>query len=146
MLPAVNCAGAYDVCPHCHQPLIVIEYEGIELDYCPECQGTWCDAGELELVAQLAGAPRGPLHAALGAAGPAGERRCPRCRRKMQTLQVGTEPAVEVDRCPAGDGLWLDAGELAAIVRHFAPGGDAPVAAFFGDMFRHKLTGESEQH
>lgn len=127
------------MCPHCHKSLIVIEYEGIELDYCPACHGTWCDAGELELVAELAGAPRGPLAAELGQTGPVGPRRCPRCRRKMQVLRVGAAPAVDVDRCPVGDGIWLDAGELAAVVRHYAPRGDAPVAEFFGAMFRNQL-------
>ena len=43
--------------------------------------------------------------------------------------------AVELDKCPAGHGLWLDAGELQTIVRDFAPLDGAAVAAFFADLF-----------
>ena len=30
-------------CPKCRAPMIVFEHEGIELDYCVECSGTWFD-------------------------------------------------------------------------------------------------------
>lgn len=29
-------------------PLIIIERNGIEIDYCPACRGVWLDRGELE--------------------------------------------------------------------------------------------------
>jgi Zn-finger nucleic acid-binding protein len=136
------------VCPECHEPLIVIELEGVEVDHCPTCRGTWLDAGELEFLTEIAGGPPGPLHAALLAttAERRGEERCPRCRRKMRLVTVGAAPPVELDRCPAGHGLWLDAGELAAIVRQFAQQPDAVVAHFFGDLYRHRLTERPEEH
>jgi len=37
-------------CPVCHEPMIVVEYQSIELDYCSSCHGTWFDKGELELL------------------------------------------------------------------------------------------------
>lgn len=40
-------------------PLIIIERNGIEIDYCPACRGVWLDRGELEKLmdsaAQMAG-------------------------------------------------------------------------------------------
>ena len=39
-------------CPACSAPMIVIERQGIELDYCPACRGLWFDADELELLAE----------------------------------------------------------------------------------------------
>lgn len=36
-------------CPSCKNPMIVLEFEGIETDYCPNCEGIWLDSGELEL-------------------------------------------------------------------------------------------------
>ena len=134
------------MCPKCKQPLIVVEFQGVELDYCPGCRGTWFDAGELELVAELAGSAPGRLQRALHSAGgqSAGSRRCPRCRRKMQVVTVGQTPPVEIDRCPSGDGIWLDAGELATIVKEFVDSEDAVVAEFFGDLFRDDLAGQTE--
>jgi hypothetical protein len=137
------------MCPKCHEPLIVVEFEGVEIDYCPECRGTWFDAGELEFVTELGGVPAGPLHRALQLAGPGrgGTRRCPRCRRKMHVIALGDSPPVEVDRCRAGHGLWLDAGELVTIVREFAGNEDAVVAGFLADLLRHGLaehTGRGE--
>ena len=36
-------------CPVCSLELIVVERNGIELDYCIQCQGFWFDAGEINL-------------------------------------------------------------------------------------------------
>ena len=40
-------------CPKCGMELIEIDYKGIKVDKCSECQGVWLDAGELEAVAGL---------------------------------------------------------------------------------------------
>ena len=125
------------MCPKCREPLIVVELHGVEVDYCLACRGTWLDAGELELITELAGGPAGRLTAALQATtdGRTSRRRCPRCRRKMRQITVGDAPAVEVERCRNGHGLWLDAGELATLVREFTGTADDAVAKFFGDLF-----------
>ena len=134
------------MCPQCREPLLVVEFDGIEVDHCLNCRGTWLDSGELELISELAGAPRGRLDQALRAAGTGtrGQRRCPRCRRKMRLVAVGAAPAVELDRCPAGHGLWLDAGELPTLVREFAGSADTVVADFLGDLFRHHLSAQEK--
>jgi uncharacterized protein len=37
------------ICPQDQMtPLIIIERNGIEIDYCPACRGVWLDRGELE--------------------------------------------------------------------------------------------------
>lgn len=40
-------------CPKCGMELIAINYKGIEVDKCAECEGLWLDAGELETVSKL---------------------------------------------------------------------------------------------
>lgn len=40
-------------CPKCGMQLIAIDYKGIEVDKCSECEGIWLDAGELEAVSAL---------------------------------------------------------------------------------------------
>ena len=43
----------YMQCPKCGMELIEINYKGIKIDECSECEGIWLDAGELETVAKL---------------------------------------------------------------------------------------------
>ncbi len=42
------------LCPKCHdQVMVVVERNGIEIDYCGGCRGIWLDRGELDkLIAQ----------------------------------------------------------------------------------------------
>lgn len=40
-------------CPKCGMELIEIDYQGIKVDKCSECEGVWLDAGELEAVSKL---------------------------------------------------------------------------------------------
>ncbi len=40
-------------CPKCGMELIALDYKGIEVDKCSECEGIWLDAGELETVSSL---------------------------------------------------------------------------------------------
>ncbi len=40
-------------CPKCGMELIALDYKGIEVDKCSECEGIWLDAGELETVSKL---------------------------------------------------------------------------------------------
>ena len=39
-------------CPQCDQTLVAVDYAdtGVEIDYCPECKGTWLDKGEFKKV------------------------------------------------------------------------------------------------
>ena len=104
-------------CPTCRKaPLIVLEHDSIEVDYCTECRGLWLDAGELELLlgpapARVALDPGGPTKGATRGERP---RRCPTCRRKM--TKRSTDSSVVVDRCPMGHGIWFDRGELEAVI------------------------------
>jgi NDP-sugar pyrophosphorylase family protein len=40
-------------CPKCGMQLIEIDYRGIKVDKCSNCEGIWFDAGELEAVSKL---------------------------------------------------------------------------------------------
>jgi hypothetical protein len=40
-------------CPKCGMELIEIDYKGMKVDKCSECEGIWLDTGELEAVAKL---------------------------------------------------------------------------------------------
>jgi uncharacterized protein len=37
-------------CPSCNVTLAMMERQGIEIDYCPQCRGVWLDRGELDKI------------------------------------------------------------------------------------------------
>lgn len=133
-----------NLCPACTAPLVAFEAEGVEIDHCPACKGTWLDAGELDQIALLAGVPaQGLLAAGLHgpAAGSAAARRCPRCGSTLRLVPVGA--ALRLDGCPRGDGLWFDRGELLALLaRSGDTAADEAVKSFLAALFRHELAPE----
>ncbi|MBM4041177.1 MAG: hypothetical protein FJ290_21965 [Planctomycetes bacterium] len=98
-------------CPACREPMIVAEYEQVEIDTCVGCGGVWLDGGELEALVGRAVPPKPTPDPDLGPP----DRDCPICVHKLIKDRYGRSQVV-VDKCPHGDGLWLDAGELAQIL------------------------------
>jgi len=43
----------YMRCPKCGMQLVEIDYRGIKIDKCTECDGAWLDHGELEAIVNL---------------------------------------------------------------------------------------------
>lgn len=134
------------LCPDCHEPLVAFERDGIEIDRCVACHGTWLDAGELEQIVERAGLDARRIEAALQAAGRGvrGRRRCPRCRKRLSVIGVGDDARgrVELDHCPRGHGLWLDAGEMRALVKAFSDDRhdeESEISRFLLDLFRHEI-------
>ncbi len=126
------------MCPHCGEPMIILELEGIEIDFCVSCGGTWLDTGELELIAELENVETGRLTIALyeSPTQERSERRCPRCRTKMDQFQIGKQTSIELERCPNGHGTWLDKGETEAVIASFKEGEEGIVAGFFADLYK----------
>ncbi len=109
------------LCPTCRkEPLIVLEYEDVEVDYCAACKGVWLDAGELQSLFGDADACADFLSVGSEIARPRGEkaRRCPICDRRMQKETTEGVAPVLFDHCSAKHGMWLDRGELATILAH----------------------------
>jgi Zn-finger nucleic acid-binding protein len=128
-------------CPACQSALVVIEREEIEVDWCPSCHGLWFDEGELELLGEKAGRiiDTEDLGRLPGDSIEKGQRRCPRCPRKMERviLAMGSEAPVEVDRC-RDHGFWLDRGELSTILSRLKLDNDTDeelVLEFLGETF-----------
>lgn len=116
-------------CPRCHDPLLTLEHEGLELDYCDQCQGIWLDAGELHNFAQQSG-PNSILRELVALRGRARwlrQPRCPICRRSMRDVRLTPPRSTEIqlDRCGRGCGIWFDRGELGAVLEH-SPLGEHP--------------------
>ncbi len=43
----------YMRCPKCGMQLGEVEYKGINIDKCFQCDGVWLDAGEMEAISKL---------------------------------------------------------------------------------------------
>jgi Zn-finger nucleic acid-binding protein len=131
--------------------MAAFELEGVEIDHCIACRGTWLDEGELEQILTLAGITDAERLEELERAGDgrAGRRRCPRCPRKLREVAASVEQALLLDRCPQCRGLWLDRGEMETLIRSEGPGADGAdavaeeVARFFGELYRAELETES---
>lgn len=134
-------------CPVCKDPMIIVEHERIELDYCTRCRGVWFDAGELELMLETANldASRFNMRHILYLPEKQikeGKRKCPLCRAKMRKVAIGCEPEVVIDACPREDGLWFDGGEVGHVIKQLLckpPAGSAgqePVVTFLGEVFK----------
>lgn len=119
-------------CPVCREPLVVVERDAIELDWCPWCKGLWFDTGELELLAErMEGAVGFDLAALVGAETDEATRPCPRCDARMDKVSLATQL---VDRCPNHHGVWLDHGELGAVLSRREGAGE--VVTFLGEAIR----------
>ena len=42
-------------CPKCNVTLAMMDKQGVEVDYCPQCRGVWLDRGELDKLMERAG-------------------------------------------------------------------------------------------
>jgi uncharacterized protein len=45
------------LCPRCQVNLQMMDRQGIEVDYCPNCRGVWLDRGELDKVIERSAMP-----------------------------------------------------------------------------------------
>ena len=132
-------------CPACHNILIVVEHENVELDYCPNCLGVWFDAGELALLLETAELEGGGLSLDSILTSPEARstekrRKCPICNVKMKKATVGHSPEILTDVCPRGDGLWFDSGEVGQLIEQLPDRSDSQgrVINFLGEVFRVK--------
>jgi len=102
-------------CPRCTEQRLeaALTPQGVEIDRCPACQGVWLDRGEIFYFAKH---PK-PLILAIKQArqkATEGDLKSPRTGRPMLRLLVFDQ--VAVDACPDTDGLWLDRGDMKALI------------------------------
>ncbi len=128
-------------CPGCGEVMIIVEWAEVEIDYCLRCGGVWLDAGELELL--LAGSltdskAREHFLAAFHHVTKTGEkkRKCPRCHKVMAKVQYGQELPVLFDKCVKEHGIFLDQGELAALLTSAGMRTDEPVFTYLKTLFQ----------
>ena len=103
-------------CPACKEPMIVLEHNEVEVDYCLECAGVWLDEGELELLLEENSEAidrlfsDGEIQQTQEA-----KRPCPACDKDMVKVALASKHPVIVDKCPQNHGFWFDQGELTQV-------------------------------
>jgi Zn-finger nucleic acid-binding protein len=113
--------------------MFVVEYDGIELDLCQDCRGTWFDRGELNLA--LGDQLSLDLTPAVS---DEADRDCPICSGCMGKVNIGPAGGVLIDVCPDKCGMWFDRGEVRDLVGALEAGGNdlpAGVGEFLSKMF-----------
>jgi len=146
-------------CPVCNQPLIILELNKIEIDYCTICQGIWLDKGELELLLEDSGEknkpalPAGRLLDSFSIDKKNKEKkiRCPICFKKMDKVLYGyenwesippTAGKITIDRCSvkAGlHGLWFNKGELESVIKMGSLDEQNKIVVLLKEMFAYNL-------
>ena len=107
-------------CPRDGTVLAMTRVEGIVLDKCHNCDGIWCDHGELEAMkkAKLTGVEELLEHSygdpVVRVAKKDGPMRCPACEGRLIAQTFAVHLPMRVDRCDTCFGIWLDEGELDA--------------------------------
>ncbi len=129
-------------CAVCHNPMITLELDDVETDYCLSCRGIWLDEGELE---QLLGDTQRALDllGSFTAADNCTEelRRCPICGKKMEKVFVGPPAGqVLIDRCKKAHGLWFDRGELEAVLHLGRFDSEGKIPKLLGQFFKNPET------
>ncbi len=105
-------------CPICkNEPMIVLELNKIEIDYCLNCKEIWLDAGELELLLGSSEETQNLLNSFTTIIHTKEKsHKCPICNKKMEKVSVDKDQKIIIDRCKSNHGIWLDNGELEDIL------------------------------
>jgi hypothetical protein len=116
--------------------MITLELAEVEIDHCIDCGGVWLDAGELEALLGEPEKSKQLLHSfRIDPNCTEKLRRCPICDKKMQKIIVGKAPALLIDKCGKGDGLWFDKGELGSIIDKAHLDKDDKIIQLLAEMF-----------
>ena len=126
-------------CPVCKKPMIILELNQVEIDFCDTCEGIWLDAGEIELL--LNDSPgKDNVFSSLTSIANVKEKkiRCPLCNKKMDKVKIDAGGLVIIDKCKLNEGYWFDKNELQKILSVNLDV-DNPVIKQIQEMFAYKL-------
>jgi len=107
-------------CPVDGSALEKYEFDSLNVEKCPQCQGFWLTKGEMRQAEEAEGVDEDWMdfdlwtdHDAFKAE--KSDRKCPACAQNMATIIYGPTD-VKVDYCMEEHGLWLDHGEFESII------------------------------
>jgi membrane associated rhomboid family serine protease len=98
-------------CPRCKGTLRAVDMGGIEIDACPNCNGSWFDQLEIEAFLRTSRNLSDYVPYALRTWWDS-ELTCPVCKGAMKTLRKNSVFPFDIDMCPVDKGYWFDGEEL----------------------------------
>ncbi len=124
-------------CPTCNdKPMITLELNEVEVDYCLECKGIWLDEGELETLLDSTALAIELLDSFRKTQSDEIIHRCPICLKKMEKISVGdSEKQIIIDKCAKNHGLWFDKGELPLILEKASLDKESKIQKLLKEIF-----------
>lgn len=131
-------------CPVCNKPMIILELNKVEIDYCPNCSGIWLDEGELELLYSI-DKSENDLRKLFEPTESEKEKsyKCPICNKRMLKTMISNTDLI-LDKCPENHGLWFDKGELDKVLSLNANISTQKVLSSLKEMFSYNKSQEAE--
>ena len=127
-------------CPSCKNPMLVLEFEEVETDFCPKCEGIWLDSGELELFLEDSSDKAELLNSFRKAKKNREKKiRCPICNKNMEKTLVSDDKDIVLDECKNGHGLWFDKGEILEVIKEGSVNKDNKIISVLEDMYKEKI-------
>ncbi len=133
-------------CPHCKNPMLVLELEQVETDYCTDCKGIWLDSGELELLLEDS-SDKNELLKLFTETQETKEKKikCPICFSKMDKIFVSKDKEVIIDECKNGHGLWFDKGEILDVIKIGSVNKENKIVKILTEMYQHKIISKTKE-
>ena len=120
--------------------MLVLEFEGVETDFCSNCEGIWLDSGELELFLEDSKDKEELLNSFTSAIKSREMKiRCPICNSKMGKTRVSEDKDIVLDECKNGHGLWFDKGEILEVIKEGSVNKDNKIINVLEDMYRKNI-------
>ena len=125
------------LCPKCSVPLIVVERNEIELDWCPECEGFWFDENEIEILKYKLGIDHKIINPMEVDIVKTNEKlcKCPKCNSFMGKVEIN---GIILDKCMKNHGIWFDKSELSELFNKFSSSEENSTVNFLGEVFKKK--------
>jgi Zn-finger nucleic acid-binding protein len=113
-------------CPRCSSVLCQIEYDGVNIEVCPDCKGEWLFSGELEKIVEhhdevftpeeIASVDAVNKEVFTAEKDDKDELNCPACGDvRMEHFNYGDTSGIILHKCTECDGIWMDKDELKKI-------------------------------
>ena len=120
--------------------MIVLEFEGVETDFCPKCEGIWLDSGELQLFLEDSSDKVELLNSFRKAKKNREKKiRCPICNKKMDKTLVSDDKDIVLDECKNGHGLWFDKGEILEVIKEGSVNKENKIINVLEDMYKERI-------
>ena len=101
-------------CPRCDVALNPTKLDGISVETCPACKGTWLDQTELSQLEATVEPDPAWREGTIEWKQRDGKLHCPACGEEMESFDY-RDDGVQLDTCKAQHGYWLDVGEGDAV-------------------------------